>query len=212
MLVRVLDWIGRWRNSLRLRSYIRNGLKVGENVRFVGRPDIGGTPYLVEIGNHVTIADGVAFATHDGATNIFRDLPPYKGHHKFGRIIIRDNSFVGMRCIILPGVSIGPNALVAAGSVVTRSVPPNSVVAGVPAHYICSFEEYVRKTAAAYELLPEVLPTLPGSGRSFSLLSLFPAGGGLRSAWGASTAAFAGGAAEGRRQEGGGVMEGADPC
>jgi len=178
MLVRLLDRFGRWRNQLRLRSYIRSGLKLGENVRFVGRPDIGGTPYLVEIGNHVTVADGVAFITHDGATNAFRHLPQYRGLHKFGRIIIRDHSFVGMRSIILPGVSIGPRALVAAGSVVTRTVPPNSVVGGSPARYICSFDEYVRKAAAecvrySPELLADpdrlrevLLSTLPVPGES----------------------------------------------
>jgi len=176
MLVRLLDRIGRWRNSLRLRSYVRDGLKMGENVRIVGRPDIGGTPYLVEIGNDVTIADGVAFVTHDGATNAFRNLPPYRGLHKFGRIIIRDRCFVGMRCIILPGVSIGPNALVAAGSVVTRSVPPNSVVAGVPAHYICSFEEYVRKTAVACGYYPPELLADPARLREV-LLSTLPVPG-----------------------------------
>jgi len=176
MLVRLLDWIGRRRNQLRLRSYVRDGLKMGENVRIVGRPDIGGTPYLVEIGNNVTIADGVAFITHDGATNAFRYLPQYRGLHKFGRIIIRDHSFVGMRSIILPGVSIGPRALVAAGSVVTRTVPPNSVVGGAPARYICSFDEYVRKAAAECVRYPPELLADPDKFREV-LLSTLPVPG-----------------------------------
>jgi acetyltransferase-like isoleucine patch superfamily enzyme len=172
MLVRLLDWLGRWRNQLRLRSYIRKGLKVGENVRFVGRPEIGGTPYLVEVGNNVTIADGVAFITHDGATNAFRHLPQYRGLQKFGRIIIRDDCFVGMRSIILPGVSIGPRALVAAGSVVTRTVPPNSVVGGSPARYICSFDEYVRKAAAECVRYPPELLADPDKFREVLLATL----------------------------------------
>ena len=176
MLVRLIDWLGRSRNGLRLRSYIRNGMKVGTNVRFVGRPDIGGAPYLIEIGDNVTIADGVAFVTHDGATALFRNLPAFRGLQKFGRIIIRDDSFVGMRCIILPGVSIGPNALVAAGSVVAKSVPPHSVVAGVPARYICSFAEYVRKTAAACGRYPPEVVADPARLREV-LLSTLPVPG-----------------------------------
>lgn len=71
----------------------------------------------------------------------------------------------------MPGVSIGPNAVVAAGSVVTKSVPPNSVVAGVPARILCSVEEYAEKAffempeydAAAYakDKKKELLRALP---------------------------------------------------
>ena len=45
----------------------------------------------------------------------------------------------------MPGVTIGKGSLVAAGSIVTKSIPPYSVVAGNPARYICSVEEYINK-------------------------------------------------------------------
>lgn len=47
-------------------------------------------------------------------------------------------------------VRIGPNAIVAAGAVVSKDVPPNSVVGGVPAKVICSFDEYVAKRQELY--------------------------------------------------------------
>lgn len=46
---------------------------------------------------------------------------------------------------IMPGVTIGEGAIVAAGSVVTKSVPPRTVVGGNPARYICTVDEYIQK-------------------------------------------------------------------
>lgn len=52
---------------------------------------------------------------------------------------------IGANAIILPDVKIGPNALVAAGAIVTKDVPPNSVVAGVPAKVIGTFDDFYKK-------------------------------------------------------------------
>ena len=66
----------------------------------------------------------------------------------FGKIKIGNNVFIGMRSIILPGVTIGDNVIVGAGSIVTKDIPSNSVVAGVPARVIKSFEEYESSSKA----------------------------------------------------------------
>lgn len=142
-----LDTFRQVRDHLILRKAIRNGLVLGREVRIMSVPRFGTEPYLISIGNHVTLAPEVAFITHDGATWVFRHRPEYYGLQSFGRIDIEDNCFIGARAVLLPGIRIGPNAVVAAGAVVTRSVPPDTVVAGVPARPICSTAEYVERVA-----------------------------------------------------------------
>jgi len=119
-------------------SYARSiGVNVGDNVRFISWPDFGSEPYLISIGNHVTITSNVTFITHDGATWCIREQDRYKKIIKYGRITIFNNCFIGKNSTIMPNVVIGPNAVVAAGSIVTKNVKPNMVYGGVPAHPIC---------------------------------------------------------------------------
>ena len=96
----------------------------------------------------MTLTSGVMLVTHDGASRLFRNkvlgMNPIYGN-RFGTIRIRDNCFIGVNTIILPGISIGPNAVVGAGSVVNRDVDANTVVAGNPVRYICSLDEYQEK-------------------------------------------------------------------
>jgi acetyltransferase-like isoleucine patch superfamily enzyme len=178
-----LEWLSRLRDWWLLRSYIKAGLKLGRDVRVIGKSDFGSEPYLIEIGDHVTISGNVSFITHDGGTWVFRHLPPYLGLQRFGRIIIADNCFIGSGAILMLGVSIGSNSVVGAGAVVTRSVPANSVVAGVPARYICSYEQYVERmiprcrsyppdvTADRKKLRDVLLATIPQPGRGDSPVS-----------------------------------------
>jgi acetyltransferase-like isoleucine patch superfamily enzyme len=118
------------------------GVKVGKDCRLFSS-NFGSEGYLIEIGNHVTIADGVQFITHDGGIWLFREEDPEAD--VFGKIIIEDNVFIGINAIILPGVCLGPNTVVGAGAVVTKSFSGNGVIAGNPAKVICSLEEYKEK-------------------------------------------------------------------
>jgi acetyltransferase-like isoleucine patch superfamily enzyme len=136
---------GRFKIWILLRRDKRNGLQIGDDCRLSGMPDFGSEPYLISIGKHVGIASGVKFITHDGGTFVFRNLPEYKGVINYGRITVFDNCVIGMGTTILPGVSIGPNSVVGAGSVVAKDVPANTVAAGVPAKPLMSIEEYARK-------------------------------------------------------------------
>ena len=63
----------------------------------------------------------------------------------FGKIVIEDWVYVGGHSIIMPGVTIGKGSLVAAGSVVTKSIPEGVVVGGNPARYICTVDEYIKR-------------------------------------------------------------------
>ncbi len=137
-----------WERLL-LWRYKRQGLQVADDCRFHGLPDFGSEPYLISIGKHVAMAGEVAFITHDGGTYVFREQERYKKVIKYGRITIHDNCVIGQRVIILPGVTIGPNSVVSAGSVVTRSVPPGVVVAGNPAHPVMTVEQYAEWSLAA---------------------------------------------------------------
>ena len=84
----------------------------------------------VTIGNNVALGHGVMIltTTHNIGPR-WRRAGPTKG----GAVHIGDGAWIGARATILPGVTIGEGAVVAAGSVVNKSVPPNTVVAGVPA-------------------------------------------------------------------------------
>jgi acetyltransferase-like isoleucine patch superfamily enzyme len=124
-------------------AYARTlGVRIGEDCRLIGfkRPVFGTEPYLIKIGNHVTVAAGVRFITHDGAVWVFRREHP--GIDIFGPIIIGNNVFIGINAIILPGVTIGDNCVIAAGSVVTQDIPANHIAAGVPARPLKTLDEY----------------------------------------------------------------------
>ncbi len=140
----ILSFYKRWW----LRRLIKRGLQVADDCRMMGFPDFGSEPYLVSIDKHVTIAGSVTFITHDGGTWVFRDQTRYLDVIKYGRIVIHDNCFIGFGSILLPGIQIGPNSVVAAGAVVNRDVPPNTVAGGVPAKTITTTENYAEQSLA----------------------------------------------------------------
>lgn len=117
------------------------GVTIGENCLIATRrwPS---EPYLITIGNNVQITEDVWFHTHGGGNVIRAEVPDYDS---FGKITIQDWAYIGSGSHILPGVTIGVGALVAAGSIVTKSVPPHTVVGGNPARVICTVEEYKKR-------------------------------------------------------------------
>lgn len=99
-------------------------------------------PYLITIGNHVQITRNVSIYTHGGANCLRKEHPDFD---VFGKVVIEDWAYIGAFSQVMPGVTIGEGALVAAGSVVTKSVAPHTVVGGNPAKYICTTEEYYER-------------------------------------------------------------------
>jgi acetyltransferase-like isoleucine patch superfamily enzyme len=136
-----------------------------------GFPRFGSEPYLISIGKQVGLACGVVFITHDGGTLVFRRNAGFEHVVKYGRITIHDNSVIGWGAILMPGIEIGPNSVVAAGAVVGRSVPPNSLAAGVPARVFMSTDDYAR---LSLESMADFDRTAYLRDKKAELLRLFP--------------------------------------
>ena len=132
--------------------------EIGENVTIMDRK-IPLYAKLIRIHNNVRVASNVVFATHDGTHLLLNKMEGSSCDYSetIGCIELMDNVFIGANCVIINDVRIGPNAIVGAGTVVTKDVPPNSVVGGVPAKYICSFDEWLarRKKEYPFELKPK---------------------------------------------------------
>ncbi len=102
-------------------------------------------PQLIKFHNNVVVTSNVTFVTHDIFHLGLRHLGQGDFCYQAGCIEVMDNVFIGCNSTILPNVRIGPNVIVAAGSVVTKDIPSGVVVAGVPAKVIGTFDEYVKK-------------------------------------------------------------------
>lgn len=86
---------------------------------------------LIRFHNNIVVGKKVEFVTHDAIDAVLNGCDPaHPVQEKVGCIEVMDNVFIGANSTILYGVRIGPNAIVAAGSVVNRNVPANSVVGG----------------------------------------------------------------------------------
>ena len=102
------------------------GMDIGEGVKISRKThlDTNINPKGLHVGKYTRIAGSVIILTHDGCRNLKADT------------YIGDHCFIGSRSIILPGVHIGNEVVIGAGSVVTKDVPDHCIVAGNPAKVI----------------------------------------------------------------------------
>ena len=132
-----------------LEDYVKMGMKIGKDCDInpglmVDYPHC----WLIELEDRVTLAPQVYLLAHDASTKRTLD------YTRLGRVLIKKGAFIGARSIIMPGVCIGENAVVAAGSVVTKSVEPNTVVGGNPAKPIMTTTELLSKNQERMKTFP----------------------------------------------------------
>lgn len=138
------------RSSLMRGIVDRMGInvKVGPNI-YIGNGDgveVGSNCHLnkgcflrnVKIGSNVMIAPEVYFLSKLHRTDSTNIPMIEQGNVDFPQTVVEDDVWIGLRAIIMPGVRIGTGAIVGAGAVVTKDIPPYSITTGVPAKVIGS--------------------------------------------------------------------------
>ena len=145
-----------WLKKVKYRGdhcdYARHlGVRMGRDCRILDDPDnvFGSDPYLVSLGDHVSVAAGVRFITHDGGVWVYRQREP--DIDIFMPVRVGNNVFIGINVMLTPGVTIGDNVIIAAGSLVTSDMPPNSVVGGMPARVIGNVDDLYSTKAQAFQ-------------------------------------------------------------
>lgn len=136
-----------YKNIICRRNPIKYAKKIGVNingkVKAYGKVVWGTEPWLITLGNNVHITDGVKFLTHEGSVLIYQKTIPDLEVSK--PIVVGNDVFLGNNVLILPGVKIGNNVIIGAGSIVSKDIPNNSVAVGCPAKVIKSSEELLEK-------------------------------------------------------------------
>ena len=150
MIFLLLRWLAEF-PSQTIRHFVlrRAGLRLGtQSVIFMGA-EIR-SPWKIEIGNstsigHNCVLDGRGRLKIGNNVNFSSEVMIWTVQHdpqsstfdvRYGQVVIEDDAWVSCRAVVLPGVTIGQGAVVAAGAVVTKSVEPYTIVAGIPAKVI----------------------------------------------------------------------------
>ena len=127
-------------NKLRIKKWVKDGLILGKNFQLERNSYLDSSfPWLIEIGNNVTLAPEVMVLSHDGSTQ------KVIGYSKIGKVQIGDNVFIGSKSIILPNTKIGNNTIIGAGSIVSGEIPGDVIVTGTPAKVVMTVEEFKKK-------------------------------------------------------------------
>lgn len=123
--------------------YRHYGVKIGGNC-LICSDLTGGEPFLIKIGDNTIISTNVQLITHDMSISRMTDKSCV-----YGKVVIGDNCFIGNGSIVLYGVEVANNVIVASGSVVTKSITQEKViVGGNPAKILCTWDDYYKRNKA----------------------------------------------------------------
>lgn len=126
-----------------------HGFTAGKNFKYYGGYPIDANwPWLISVGDDVMLSSNIRILAHDASTG------KAGAHTKIGIVRIGNNVFIGADSIVLCNTRIGDNVIIGAGSVVTHDVPSNSIYAGNPARFVCSFDEFQEKHLKNLETKP----------------------------------------------------------
>ena len=134
---KIIQWMAMTRFPIGAKNRCRlerlRGVKIGKHV-FLGGGNILDRvrPDLITIEDYVSLAGGVNILTHSNPTTPLREILG-ENYHVLKPVHIKRGAWIAINVVILPGVTIGENAIVATGSVVMNDVSPYTIVGGSPA-------------------------------------------------------------------------------
>ena len=153
----------RLRAEVSTEELVRLGMTVGKNFSRQEKTLIDQSHcWLITIGDNVTLAPRVHILAHDASTKKVLD------YTRIGLVDIGNNVFIGASSTILPGVVIGDNVIIGANSVVSKDIPSNSVAIGSPAKVICTYDEYMTRKKAEFEIFPHYTKEFTLNNKNFS--------------------------------------------
>lgn len=137
----LLVWVARIAPSLRVKNWALSaaGVTVGDGVAWAleATPDVF-WPELVTLEDHCIVGYDAVLLCHEYLQDEYRT----------GEVVIGERAMIGAKATVLPGVTVGAGAQVAANSLVTEDVPPGATVAGVPADVVRRGDGTPRDSAA----------------------------------------------------------------
>lgn len=139
--IKMLRWLAKIHPDNKTRENLLrlSKLNIGEmTVINIGINVYSNEEYIVDIGNRCAIAANVSFISESGPNfSCLGSLDFVKQNYiKKGKIIVKDDVWIGHGAVIFPGLTIGEASIIGAGSIVTKNVEPYSVVKGIPARKV----------------------------------------------------------------------------
>ena len=123
-------------SRFRCRIERLRGANIGKNV-FIGGGNVLDRvrPDLITIEDNVSLSGGINILTHSNPTQTLREILGPESQ-KIAPVVIKQGAWIALNVIIMPGVTIGENSIVSAGSVVVNDVKPNTIVGILPARFM----------------------------------------------------------------------------